>query len=212
MRAFGGASLLPDVFRLPDLLHSVVIRLQLGLPEQPGKHRFGRQPPRGAGCFVQRPNFILTRTTRLALSVAFAPLLLLGCAAVPPDDGQLPFDGGLAAGEDVTYDQYQAAFNEYRACLQGKGYEIVIHGEVNRTIQFSVPSAAVDSGADAECYDGGFALVDAAWQISQIDTSESAQILRACLIELGIEPDESYQAMNEQLFESGNDPTACVSQ
>lgn len=130
-------------------------------------------------------------------------LLLTGCSAGPA--GQ---SGTEEQVSDVTYDQYQAAFSAYRSCLEDAGYSLRIDGEENQTVQFSVPSGAVESGADQKCYEK-FASIDSAWQLLRIDTSDSARILRACLEGLGIVPAETYEEMNQQLFDAGEDPSVC---
>ncbi|CAH0198801.1 hypothetical protein SRABI76_01962 [Microbacterium oxydans] len=111
--------------------------------------------------------------------------------------------------KEVTYDEYQAAFTAYSSCLEDAGYSLRIDGEDNQTVQFSVPSGAVASGADQKCYDEHFASIDSAWQLARIDTSNSARILRACLEGLGLVPADTYEEMNKQLFDAGEDPSVC---
>jgi len=139
-----------------------------------------------------------------ALGAVVSVVLLTGCSAGAP--------GVSATAEhvrDVTYDEYQAAFSAYSSCLEDAGYSLRVDGEENQTVQFSVPSGAVDSGADQKCYEEHFASIDAAWQLERIDTSDSARILRTCLEGLGIVPAETYEEMNQQLFDAGKDPSAC---
>lgn len=151
----------------------------------------------------------MTLGRRSLILVPLLALILAGCGGQPVDlDDAASSHPALADGE-VTYDEYQEAFRSFSSCMSRAGYELVIHGEENQTIDFSVPSGAVESGVDQQCYDDEFAAVDAAWQLSRIDTSESARILRSCLEGLGIVPAETFAEMNEQLFDSGNDPSVC---
>ena len=140
-----------------------------------------------------------------ALAACAAVLLLAGCTSGTPE---VPDDAGQPV-EDVTYDEYQAAFSAYSSCLEDAGYSLRIDGEDNQTVQFSVPSGAVDSGVDKTCYEEHFASIDSAWQLARIDTSNSARILRACLEGLGLVPADTYEEMNKQLFDAGEDPSVC---
>ncbi|MFF1877511.1 hypothetical protein [Leifsonia sp. NPDC058230] len=112
-------------------------------------------------------------------------------------------DGG------VSWDEYQAAFNAYRACLMREGYELVDPQVKGDLMDFGVPGAAVDSGADDRCYDFNWAHVDQVWQIAHEDTSESAQIIANCLREHRIEPSSMYGDNLELLEKNGIDIADC---
>lgn len=134
--------------------------------------------------------------------------LLAGCANAPTPAVQ-PSAPSVSPSAPVTYDEYQAAFSRYSSCLESAGFSLLIHGEENQTIDYSVPGAAVEAGDDKRCYDAEFSAIDQAWQIQQLDTSESAAHLRDCLAEQGIVPAETYTEMLDQLTEAGLNPSVC---
>lgn len=99
-------------------------------------------------------------------------LALAGCAPQPtPTDSNF----GFTASEEVTAamadgtvsgDEYEQAFQRYRECLEREGYALLIEDDGSTpAIEYSVPTAAVDSGVDDECYYVEFYQVDTAWQI-----------------------------------------------
>ncbi|GIT78934.1 hypothetical protein LLS1_06030 [Leifsonia sp. LS1] len=104
---------------------------------------------------------------------------------------------------DVTWDEYEAAFKAYEACLARHGYELDQPHISGDLMDFGVPSAAVDSGVDDTCYAFNWAQVDQAWQIAHEDTSESAQIVAECLRSHGIVPSEKYTENLERLRGNG---------
>lgn len=64
----------------------------------------------------------------------------------------------------VTRDEYVAAFNRFVGCMGGAGYEIG-GVDIDGIFTYSIPSAAVTSGADELCYVTQFGAVDMAWQV-----------------------------------------------
>ncbi|MHA6695408.1 hypothetical protein [Homoserinimonas sp. A520] len=122
-----------------------------------------------------------------------------------PSDQQLT---EMSDGE-ITSDEYRAAFERFRSCLADGGYEVLMQGEHNATVDYSIPSAAVDSGVDAECYDREFQQVDTTWQVAREDTSRSAQHIRDCLEANGIAPDETLTRMVKQVREAGISTASC---
>jgi len=110
---------------------------------------------------------------------------------------------------DVSWDEYKTSFDAYVACLQRKGYELAdIHVE-NDLFTAGVPGAAVDSGADDECYGYNWSRVDDAWQIAHEDTSESARLVSACLRSRNVAPSPSYQKNLELLKQHGIELADC---
>lgn len=55
-------------------------------------------------------------------------------------------------------------------------------------IQYVIPDAAEVNGTDTQCYDAEFSDVDSMWQVANEDTSETATILRECLVKAGLTP------------------------
>jgi hypothetical protein len=131
-------------------------------------------------------------------------LLLAACSPQPStpgiEDETLSIEQSAAISDgEVSADEYEAGFQRYRACLQEAGYELLINGEDNDTIQYGVPDAAVTSGADERCYVGEFQEIDRMWQLAREDTSHSAQVLKDCLTANGITPEDTMEELIAQL-------------
>lgn len=131
------------------------------------------------------------------------------------DSLSLPAGASEAQAEAVSdkvvdADEYQAGFKRYSSCLADAGYEVVVKGEVNFSVDYAVPDAAVQSGSDQACYEGEFQLIDMMWQLAHQDTSQSTQKLRDCLTEHGITPEETTDQIVEQLTEAGIGPEDCA--
>lgn len=143
-----------------------------------------------------------------ALVGVVALLALAGCTAAPTSSGPIDSEVSaeqLAAVEDdeVTQDEYEAGFQRFRACMSAEGYEVIVSGEFNDTLNYAIPDAAVQSGVDEVCYTREFRLIDMAWQVAREDTSYSAQVLRDCLTENGITPEDTLKEMAQQAAEAG---------
>lgn len=123
-----------------------------------------------------------------------------------------PSSQQLAAMSDghVAADEYRAALERFRSCLADGGYEVLVQGEYNGTMDYSIPSAAVDSGVDGTCYEREFTQVDTAWQLAHEDTSRSAQLVRDCLESNGIALQGTLAGMVEQLREAGISTRSCI--
>lgn len=126
-------------------------------------------------------------------------VVLTGCSTAPgPSTAPSPSDisprqrSALADG-DITWDEYESGFNDYRACLQKEGYSLVDPHRVGDVFEAGVPGPAVESGVNDQCYAYTWQDVDTAWQVAHEDTSSSAEIVAACLRAHGIEPQTSYQ-------------------
>lgn len=150
-----------------------------------------------------------------AATGAAVAALLVGCAG-PAQSGTVPSESRSAdqaaaiADGVVSADEYETGFARYRTCLEGQGHLLVIGAKENQSYQFGIPAAAVDSGADARCYDGEFRQIDVLWQMAHQDTSAGTEAMRNCLREVGIEPEKKTEAVERQLLESGISPRNCV--
>lgn len=156
-------------------------------------------------------------------------LLLAGCSSSAPSEQSAEGADGPLTGVDVsdaseaqaaeisdrvaTADEYQAAFQRYRGCLSAAGFELSGVEFTNSVYKFGVPNAAVEDGADDECYMSEFRYTDMLWQSSDAvqNNSETAQLLRECLQERGIEPGDTLEEMDEQLREAGVEVPECLS-
>ncbi len=173
---------------------------------------------------------ILCRATRaIPAAVLVLPLLLGGCSSSAPSEQSAGGPGDALTGADVsdasaeqaaeisdrkaTAGEYQAAFQRYRECLSAAGYELSGVDLTNSVYEFGVPGAAVEDGADAECYQAEFRYVDMLWQSSDDvqNNSDTAHLYRECLQERGIEPGDTLEEMSEQLREAGIEPPECLS-
>lgn len=72
-------------------------------------------------------------------------------------------DDGVA-----TTDEYQAAFQRFRECVSAAGFELEGVDFTGTGYRYVMPSAAVDDGAEAECYDVEFRYVDMLWQSADL--------------------------------------------
>jgi hypothetical protein len=107
------------------------------------------------------------------------------------------------AGGDIDYDKYIEGYRRFSTCMRAAGFPLTMESENNLVMDFAVVGEAVFDGTEAECYEREFAPLDIAWQLHQEDTSESAEILRQCLIKRGIVPEATVAAMTEQMSEEG---------
>ena len=158
-----------------------------------------------------------------------AVLLLAGCSSSAASERSAEGPDGALTGLDVsdaseaqaaeisdrmaTADEYQAAFQRYRECLSAAGFELRDVDLTGPVYEAGVPSAAVENGADEECYVSEFRYTDMLWQTSDAvqNNSESAQFLRECLREHGIEPADTLEEMDEQRREAGIEVPECLS-
>jgi hypothetical protein len=116
------------------------------------------------------------------------------------------------ADREATFDEYQAAFQRYSECLSAAGYPLENVELKNQVYDFRLSNAAVESGVDAECYDGEYRFVDMLWQGRDEvwEQSETVQIMRLCLQEHGIEPAESWRENEQQMRDAGIEPPDCL--
>ncbi|WP_160297459.1 hypothetical protein [Demequina flava] len=160
--------------------------------------------------------------------LAVAVLSIGGCSA--SGNSGVPLDGtnGALTGLDVSgasqaqeaeisdgkvsEDEYRSAFQRYRDCLSSAGYELKDVVFSNLVYEYGVPNAAVENGIDTECYSTELRFTDMLWQSSDAvqNESSSAQVLRDCLENHGIEPAEGMREMEEQLVSSGIELSQCL--
>lgn len=158
-----------------------------------------------------------TRSSVVILAASCLAVIAGSSAAYGMSDGgvkpnqavSVEQQASLGDGE-ISQDEYRAGFRRFQACLAAAGYEILLQGESNSTIQYSLPAAAVDSGTDAVCYDREFHQIDQMWQLAHEDTSHSADVLRECLSENGIAPKETLREMADQLADAGISQSTCA--
>lgn len=166
------------------------------------------------------------RSRSWVLIVAVA--LLAGCSSADGSEESAGDSDGPLAGVDVsdasdaqaaeisdgevTVDEYRAAFQRYRECLSAAGFELVDVEFSNPLYDYGVPNAAVEEGAEEECYLSEFRYTDILWQTSDHvqDNSETARVFRECLTERGIDPADSVAEMEGQLEEAGIDASECL--
>lgn len=115
----------------------------------------------------------------------------------------------LADGK-VTFDEYQAGFARYTACMEGAGYSLDNVHEQNMVMVYAVPAAAVTSGVDERCYRAEFGPLDSNWQVQRQDSSGSADIMRQCLRKRGITPADTVAGMTTQMTDAGISPQDCL--
>lgn len=156
-------------------------------------------------------------------------LLLAGCSSSASSEQSADGADGPLTGVDVseaseaqaaeisdrvaTADEYQAGFQRYRECLSAAGFELTGVEFTNSVYEFGVPNAAVEDGADEVCYVSEFRYTDMLWQNTDAvqNSSDTAQLLRECLQERGIEPRDSLEELEEQLSGAGIELPECLS-
>jgi hypothetical protein len=162
---------------------------------------------------------------RSGVLVASVVLLLAGCSSAPGQrSAEDPLTGvDLSAVSEAqaaeisdrvaTADEYQAAFQRYRECLSAAGFELRDMEYTGLVYQYGVPDEAVQDGADDECYESEFRYTDILWQGTDAvqNSSETAQFVRECLQDQGIEPADTMKEMDAQLREAGIEITTCPS-
>ncbi|ROS52689.1 hypothetical protein [Frigoribacterium sp. PhB24] len=152
----------------------------------------------------------------LAIAVAVAAVTLSGCSGAAETPSDSPGEAAVSQQQvdalrdgDVTWDEYQTGFAAYQACLSKEGYELVDPHIADDLMDFAVPGAAVESGADDTCYQYNWSKIDDVWQVAHQDTSASARLVAACLEANGITPRQKYTDNVELLNENGIDVSGC---
>lgn len=174
------------------------------------------------------PATLFRKTRAIPAAALVLAVLLGGCSSdpswVPPgsqDDALTDVDVSGASAKQAaeisdrkaTADEYRAAFQRYRECLSAAGFELTDVEFASPVYEFAVPDAAVEDGADAECYDAEFRYTDMLWQGSAEvqNSSDTAQLHRKCLQERGVEPADTLEEMSEQLHDAGIELPECLS-
>ncbi|QSB23251.1 hypothetical protein [Curtobacterium sp. 24E2] len=153
----------------------------------------------------------------IATSVA---ALLCSCSGTAPEPSRSQSAAAISqqqrtALDDgaVTWDEYKSGFDAYQACLSEAGYQLM-DPQVDefQLMDFGIPDAAVQSGTEKKCYQLYWAQLDGAWQAAHEDSSESAEIIKACLESNGVTPAGKYTD-NVKLMQKHNvDLSQCASE
>lgn len=109
----------------------------------------------------------------------------------------------------ATREEYLAAFNRFAGCMGANGYDVGLAYTDTVILNYSIPSASVDSGVDLFCYRSQFIEVDTLWQLQNEDASETTRILRECLSERGVTPAERTAEVRQQLEDAGITTEEC---
>ena len=114
----------------------------------------------------------------------------------------------------VSEDEYTAGYRRFVACLADKGYTVNELGRPSTVYDFGIPDAAVQSGADEECYRREFFQIDSTWQLANPPRTIVSDWLTACLEEAGIEVGDTSDSNDDELGtraqEAGLDVGACI--
>lgn len=152
------------------------------------------------------------------LWIAVSAVTLGGCAAAPApivmssaEASQMSEQQAAAMADGlVELSEYEEGFRRFRACLQAEGYELEpgpggepIGTMVDTHLEFSIPDAAVQSGADQLCYQLEYAQLDMTWQLAHQDESLQTEKWRVCLTENGIAPAETSEEIWDQILKEG---------
>ena len=103
----------------------------------------------------------------------------------------------------VTYEEYHAAFDRFSQCMSDAGYPLMGAGPLGDLMNYATSNEAYLAGVDQQCYIAEFMTVDSTWQVAHEDTSETAQFLRDCLAEHGIEPPQTMEEIHAALDDAG---------
>ena len=165
----------------------------------------------------------LSQECLIALSAALVAVALTSCATPQPQPRALVGHGTLQpdvkispaqakqlAQSRISFDDYEAAFRRFSACLAAKGYTLMGNGvSSNKLINYGVPDTAAQAGADEKCYVYEFQYVDGIWQDSRADTSNEAKAYAVCLRKAGIKPKATKDEKWEQLERAHIDADQC---
>jgi len=114
----------------------------------------------------------------------------------------------LSHGE-VSRDEYLAAFNRMVGCMTAGGYAFDVPPQTTTLLNY-VTNDTNDGYFSAVCYPREFEGVDIAWQIQNEDTSETANLTRACLTKNGIVAAPTLHKMLDQLAAGHLDLMTCT--
>ncbi|HEY5230573.1 MAG TPA: hypothetical protein VIJ11_06760 [Galbitalea sp.] len=154
-----------------------------------------------------------------ATSVITAALLLgalSGCASSAPStelsgasDTAHMSAAETAAMSDgkVTASEYKAGFLRYQSCMEKAGWEVLVSDNGGYLIEYSFPTAGTTD--DTRCYGTEFGAIDDAWQLQNIDRSDTTNALRTCLADAGVTPGKTRAEIDSQLAAAGIKPQTC---
>lgn len=128
----------------------------------------------------------------------------------PPEPEASVEQESILSDGTVTAEEYRAAFDRFSTCMTDAGYPLLGIDDSRPIINYSIESAAVDSGEERDCYASHFKLVDMEWQVANEDTSETADIVRQCLINNGVAPAATLKEMDQQLRAISVDIEECL--
>jgi hypothetical protein len=123
----------------------------------------------------------------------------------------------LADGR-VTFDEYEAGFLRYKDCVASAGYPLtnVQFDSATQLYRADVAGAAVDGGADDQCYRREFEALDKSWQ-ANTDRPGNFDLkvigwYRDCLAKAGVSLPDDRPGVNylDLMHENGLDPLACI--
>lgn len=163
------------------------------------------------------------RVIKFASAVALLAILT-GCSASPSSPSEAseapgtPTTNAAVSAEQtaalsdgkVSQDDYEAGYRRFADCMASAGFTLLDNGVTYDLHRFGIPSEAVDSGDDKRCYSLEFEAIDSAWQIAHEDTSETAGLIKACLIAAGVAPKSTMKEMNDQLTAADLDFAQCL--
>lgn len=156
------------------------------------------------------------------IATAAVALVLAGCSfgssdtAPPPQTKQVGGDtapspqlaAALADGK-VTFDEYDAGYRRYKACMKKAGYDIQDMGIKDQVYDYRLTDEAYKSAAQATCYKSEFQDLDAQWQVANQDNSEGARILAECLTKQGLPVPDTFEERLKVLDDNGIDAVTC---
>lgn len=153
--------------------------------------------------------------------LAFAIALLFGLVActpgAPATEPGATHTGTLLGNEEVsafqqealsdgevTREEFDQAFDNYRRCMEGIGYPLIDVVEKDLQYDFSYPEEATAHGAD-ECYFYEFAQVHGGWslrpEVAELDPL--SPVIRECLLAHGITPEDTHIKRVDQVLAHG---------
>ena len=108
----------------------------------------------------------------------------------------------------VTVSEYRDGFRRFDACLAAAGFELADVDDSSEVITYGIPDAAVQTGAEATCYEREFDAVDTTWQVG-VSNPRIVELLSRCLRSHDLPIPETQDEMAEALIAAGVDPAQC---
>ena len=164
----------------------------------------------------------------IAVVLTLKPLGTADVVQPPPSATEDPLEGSdlseisaASRTRSTTGSRRQtstASFHRYRECLSAAGFEVsyeeldhLEHTPDVPPVTYGVPPEAVEDGADQRCYEAEFKYVDILWQgAGDQDAVDTDEAFRTCLQERGIEPNDGWEEVQEQLREARIGPAECI--